>query len=233
MFVLVIPVILLQTKRKRNTKYHKPSKKTKLSKLMTKFPPSLKRRHKKKKITDWITSQKPICRRHPINLNNNITDISQKKICQKALKIQNLSLIFVIQTMKFRLLNLKSWSCQLYTRCTKYFWMTSKTVIIWVNHVFLKGRNTKCFRVKANKTTIIPSKISSANECKPSHSFPDLSSLKYLNMNIQSNTLTKSHSTKALKMWDPNLSRVLTNDFSNTWLFYASRTVQSSRTARW
>ena len=34
------------------------------------------------------------------------------------------------------------------------------------NHVFSKGRNTKCFRVKANKkTTIIPSKISSANEC--------------------------------------------------------------------
>jgi hypothetical protein len=46
MSVLVIPVILLQTKRKRNTKYHKPSKKTKLSKLMTKFPPSFKRRHK-------------------------------------------------------------------------------------------------------------------------------------------------------------------------------------------
>jgi len=46
MSVLVIPVILLQTKRKRNTKYHKPSKKTKLSKLTTKFPPSLKRRHK-------------------------------------------------------------------------------------------------------------------------------------------------------------------------------------------
>ncbi len=31
------------------------------------------------KITDWITSQKPIYRRHPINSNNNITDISQKK----------------------------------------------------------------------------------------------------------------------------------------------------------
>ncbi len=31
------------------------------------------------KITDWITSQKPICRRHPINLNNNIKDISQQK----------------------------------------------------------------------------------------------------------------------------------------------------------
>jgi hypothetical protein len=73
MSVLVIPVILLQIKRKRNTKYQK-----KLSKLMTKFPPSFKRRYKKK-ITDWITSQKPICRRHPINLNNNIKDISQKK----------------------------------------------------------------------------------------------------------------------------------------------------------
>jgi hypothetical protein len=61
----------------------------------------------------------------------------------------------------------------------KNFWMTSKTVIQWVNHVLLKGRNTKCFRVKANKTTIIPSKISSVYECKPSHSFPDLSSLKF------------------------------------------------------
>ena len=33
----------------------------------------------KTKITDWITSQKPISWRHPITLNNNITDISQKK----------------------------------------------------------------------------------------------------------------------------------------------------------
>jgi hypothetical protein len=41
---------------------------------MTKFPPS-----GDTKITDWITSQKPTLRRHPINLNNNITDISQKK----------------------------------------------------------------------------------------------------------------------------------------------------------
>ena len=37
-----------------------------------------------KKITDWITSQKPISRRHPINLNNNITDISQKKDLPKS-----------------------------------------------------------------------------------------------------------------------------------------------------
>ncbi len=37
-----------------------------------------------KKITDWITSQKPICRRHPINLNNNIKDISQKKDLPKS-----------------------------------------------------------------------------------------------------------------------------------------------------
>ncbi len=42
--------------------------------------------YKKKKITDWITSQKPICRRHPINLNNNITDISQKKDLPKSAK---------------------------------------------------------------------------------------------------------------------------------------------------
>jgi len=81
MSVLVIPVILLQTKRKRNTKYHKPSTtKTKLSNSTTKFPPS----YGDTKITDWITSQKPICQRHPINLNNNITDISQKKDLPKS-----------------------------------------------------------------------------------------------------------------------------------------------------
>ena len=43
---------------------------------------------------------------------------------------------------------------------------------------------------------------------KPSHSFPDLSLLKFLNMNEQNNTFTKSHSTK-------------------TRLFYASRIVQN------
>ncbi len=49
------------------------------------------------KITDWITSQKPIGRRHPINLNNNITDISQKKICLKALTIK-LSIAYLCDT---------------------------------------------------------------------------------------------------------------------------------------
>jgi hypothetical protein len=33
------------------------------------------------------------------------------------------------------------------------------------NHAFLKGRNTMLQNLKANKTTIIPSKISSAYEC--------------------------------------------------------------------
>ncbi len=47
---------------------------------------------------------------------------------------------------------MKGWSCLFhnatwfYTRCTKTFeW---HPVIQKVNHVFLKGRNTKCFRVK-------------------------------------------------------------------------------------
>ncbi len=67
-----------EQKRKRNTKYHKTLN---LSKLTTKFPPFL---NGDTKITDWITSQKPICRRHPITLNNNITDISQKKSANSA-----------------------------------------------------------------------------------------------------------------------------------------------------
>ena len=57
-----------------------------------------------------------------------------------------------------------------------------------------KEENTKCFRVKANKT-IIPSKISSAYECKPSHSFPDLSSLKFFEHEWMNIKFIKSHST--------------------------------------
>ena len=66
----------------KTEKKYEVSQNTELSKWTTKFPPSLTRRHTK--ITDWITSQKPICRRHPINLNNNIKDISQKKDLPKS-----------------------------------------------------------------------------------------------------------------------------------------------------
>ena len=57
------------------------------------------------KITDWITSQKPISRRHPINLNNNITDISQKKDLPKALTIQ-ISIAYLCDKT-----TMKGWSC--------------------------------------------------------------------------------------------------------------------------
>ena len=80
MSVLVIPVILLQTKRKRNTKYHE-------KKLNCQCDWQICHalfQNGDTKITDWITSQKPICRRHPINLNNNIKDISQKKDLPKS-----------------------------------------------------------------------------------------------------------------------------------------------------
>ncbi len=48
MSIPVILVILLQQKRKRKYEVSQISKKTKLSKPMTKFPPSFKRRYKKK-----------------------------------------------------------------------------------------------------------------------------------------------------------------------------------------
>ena len=124
MSVLVIPVILLQHKNgkeiRSTTKHWIVKIKRQNFHLQTVM---------QKKITDWITSQKPICRRHPINLNNNIKDISQKKkICLKALTIQ-LSIAYLCDT------TMKGWSClfpnatQLYTRCTKNFWMTFKPVI--------------------------------------------------------------------------------------------------------
>jgi len=75
---LAIPVknvILLQIKQEK--KYEVSQTTLNLS-ITDKFSPSFKTATQKK-ITDWITSQQPIYRRHPINLNNNITDISQKK----------------------------------------------------------------------------------------------------------------------------------------------------------
>ncbi len=51
-------------------------------KFIDKYPPPFK--NGEIKITDWITSQKPNCLSHPINLNNNITDISQKKDLPKS-----------------------------------------------------------------------------------------------------------------------------------------------------
>ncbi len=67
-----------EQKRKRNTKYHKPSQKTLNCQCDWQICHALFQ-NGDTKITDWITSQKPISRRHPITLNNNITDISQKK----------------------------------------------------------------------------------------------------------------------------------------------------------
>jgi hypothetical protein len=70
-------VILLQTKTEKKYEVSKTFKKhTNLSVLLTISAPFS---NGDTKITDWITSQKPIPRRHPITLNNNIKDISQKK----------------------------------------------------------------------------------------------------------------------------------------------------------
>ena len=113
-------------KTEKNTKYHKPSKKnTELSRSLTNFRLHL---NGDTKITDWITSQTPNCRRHPINLNNNIKDISQKKDLQKKRYRYNyLSLIFVIQTMKVEVAYSKKQHFSTLD-ASKTFWMTSKTV---------------------------------------------------------------------------------------------------------
>jgi len=60
----------------------------------------------KHNITDWSTSQKPISWRHPITLNNNITDISQKKkICLKSANDTNIYRLSLWYT------TMKGWSC--------------------------------------------------------------------------------------------------------------------------
>ena len=93
MSVPVILVILLQTKTEKKYEVSQTFKKNPILSVLWQYS-SLTTIQK---ITDWITSQKPICRRHPINLNNNITDISQKKDLPKALTIQ-LSIAYLCDT---------------------------------------------------------------------------------------------------------------------------------------
>ena len=77
------------------------------------------------KITDWITSQKPIPRRHPINLNNNITDISQKKDLPTSANDTNIYRLSLWYNNNERLklpshtVTLHSAIRQPYTRCTR------------------------------------------------------------------------------------------------------------------
>ena len=99
----------------------------------------------KQKITDWITSQKPISWRHPITLNNNITDIPQKKICLKALTIQ-LSIAYLCDTHNNERLKLPQNATPFYTRCTQSFWMTSKRHPI-KPIMFSLREETQCFRI--------------------------------------------------------------------------------------
>jgi hypothetical protein len=183
-------------KMEKNMKYHKPSKKTLNCQNYWQISAFLL--NGDTKITDWITSQTPICRRHPINLNNNIKDISQKKIYKKRYWYSYLSLIVVIQTMKVEVANSKMQHCSTLDAPNTFEWhpklfsighntTTAKNSHSRVNHVFLKGRNTKCFRVKLIKQRSSRRKSAPLMSVKPSHSFPDLSSLKLLNMNGRNN----------------------------------------------
>ena len=126
-----------------------------------------------KKITDWITSQKPICRRHPINLNNNIKDISQKKDLPKSANdtiIYRLSLWYkqwkvevAYSTMQpdstldapKNFLNDNRQNSHSTRSKIMYKYKSSWTkplswpVLDIYCPFFQKGRNTKCFRVKS------------------------------------------------------------------------------------
>ncbi len=83
MALVIQHVILLQTKTEKKYEVSQTSNPT----LNCHITDNIRLLNGDTKITDWITSQKPIFRRHPINLNNNIKDISQKKDQPKALPI--------------------------------------------------------------------------------------------------------------------------------------------------
>ena len=76
------------------------------------------------------------------------------------------------------------------------------------NHVFIQGRKHKMLqRLKANKITIIPSKISSAYECNKTIALlPRFELAQIFEHEWTNNTLTKSHSTK---MRLSNASRIV------------------------
>ncbi len=150
-----------------------------------------------KKIKDWITSQKPISRRHPITLNNNITDISQKKIYQSANDtiIYRLSLWYK-QTMK-------DWSCLstvMLHSAKGNSTLDAPKLLNDTQHshsisqsCLLKGKKHKMLQskkpIKQRSSRRKSAPFTSVT--KPSHSFPDLSSLKFLNMNGQTTRLLK------------------------------------------
>ncbi len=70
--------------RKRNTKYHKLSNQTLNRQVLLTISAFPQTATQKSRI--GLLHKKPICWRHPINLNNNITDISQKKDLPKTAK---------------------------------------------------------------------------------------------------------------------------------------------------
>ncbi len=203
-------MILLQTKRKRYEVWKRTFKKKTLN-CHNHWQISAFLLNGDTKITDWITSKKPICRRHPINLNNNIKDILQKKDLQKRYRYKYLSLIFVIQTMiqtmKVEVAHSNMQHCSTLD-APKNFWMTSKTVFYRPQHdnrqnshstsqsCLLKGKKSKCFRVKLMKQTIIPSKISSAYEWKTIALLPRFEFAQIIEHEQTNNTFIKSHSTE-------------------------------------
>ena len=130
MSVLVIPVILLQQKRKRKYEVSQTfqKKNTKLSKSMTKFPPSFKRRYKKK-------SRIGLLHRNQFAEGIQLTWTIISQIYRKKKDLPTSANDTIIYRLS---LWYKQWKVEVaYSKmqhdstldAPKNFWMTSKTVI--------------------------------------------------------------------------------------------------------
>ncbi len=157
MALVIRYVILLPTKTEKKyevsqtSKKKPPKKNTKLSKSMTKFPPFLKRRHKNHGLDYFTETNLPEGIQLPWTIISQI--YRKKKICLKALTIQ-LSIAYFCDTNNERL-KLPIPTVMLHSAKGNPTLDTPKLLNdiphshSQVNHVFLKGRNTKCFGVKS------------------------------------------------------------------------------------
>ena len=157
--------------------------------MIDKFSPSFKMATQK--ITDWITSQKPIYRRHPINLNNNITDISQKKdLPTSANDTKSIAYLCDTTTMWQNCLfgsHVAFHKKQFYTRCTQNLLNDTQHSHLINQSCLLKGKkhNASEFKKLIKQRSSRRKSAPLTSVTKPSHSFPDLSLLNFLNMNGQ------------------------------------------------
>jgi hypothetical protein len=156
---------------------------TKLSVWLTNFRRHSKWRHKRSRI--GLLHKKPIYRRHPINLNNNITDISQKKdLPTSANDTKSIAYLCDTTTMWQNCLfgsHIAFHKKQFYTRCTQNLLNDTQHSHLINQSCLFKGKkhNASEFKKLIKQRSSRRKSAPLTSVTKPSHSFPDLSLLNF------------------------------------------------------